>query len=998
MKRFLSSFIFLALFAASLFATEVTISSYTNANWQYGGSTARMVLYLDKQIVTTDNKVLNASLVGLGGWYKDISCTVTGTNLVCPSFTIDSTTDAQPNTAKYSVVFFDHRNTKRDIFAVIKVPPTPTPTTFGALIAYNAAPQRALPSTYYTSDQVNALFAAMIGSSARASDVIIGATKLSVPADSAETPIAVGTNDPRVAESSTTNRGTVKLDVSPASSSNPIAVGKNSYSSTTNNGVTALDTAPASASSPIAAGINSPQITKNTKVLYDDYSNSLSGAVSSIDSTPTTLIIKNNTTVSDDLTVPANVILQFENNAQISVASTKTLTINSMVDPGNVKLFTGAGTVVLQPRSVQYFNLTWWTGTDVTADATAGINAALANLSTNGGGSLYVPVGAWKTTGGHIVPSNTTIFGQSTRSDSVFSSSSFILTNLGSATFIMKASEAYRNIIIKDLGFNLSTSTLSNGFIAEGTYPNTATSLSFENVGWTGTGTGAPAQMFIKDLGSDWETLNISFTHCTWIVPTDGIGVRSTTINTGVIFVQPFFYVGVGGWATKFDRIANLLVLNPTINGISSVESDANTDPLARTLTGSISIGTKTLTITSTGSDVLNRNDVGQRIHMPNAYPDVGGEPVYTRITGITSSTTATVETNAVASATDKDIDIAYFTPSTEMAAGAFWLAGGRSNVTIIGAQDEGIQKFLQIDGSQQDYPIALYNNNIQSTIEINATCTITSSGNRYFSNTFTDAALAEGRIISTGDYVSKITRDFNDTGVGVTLLEARLFGVKNGGSIIQTGLNSYQGGYEQFMNLPLSIRHGEEFSASPQLTEPVLAVGSQFDKELLRLGRLDPVTNEFDYYYDLKRDASTGRLTFVGNQGDPYKGYDFNSDITANGIKSTGLGIGYTTGAGGTVTQTSSRTTAVSINKSSGAITLVSAAGSTSWASFTVNNSTVAATDTIVVSQKSGTDKYMIFVTAVGAGSFQITFATTSGTTTEQPVFNFNVIKGATS
>ena len=108
--------------------------------------------------------------------------------------------------------------------------------------------------------------------------------------------------------------------------------------------------------------------------------------------------------------------------------------------------------------------------------------------------------------------------------------------------------------------------------------------------------------------------------------------------------------------------------------------------------------------------------------------------------------------------------------------------------------------------------------------------------------------------------------------------------------------------------------------------------------------------------------------------------------------------GLGYGTGAGGTVTQATSRTTGVTLNKPTGAITLVSAAGSTSWQSFTVTNSLVAATDLVKVSQKSGTDKYMTHVTNVAAGSFQITFATTGGTTTEQPVFSFALIKGATS
>jgi hypothetical protein len=115
-----------------------------------------------------------------------------------------------------------------------------------------------------------------------------------------------------------------------------------------------------------------------------------------------------------------------------------------------------------------------------------------------------------------------------------------------------------------------------------------------------------------------------------------------------------------------------------------------------------------------------------------------------------------------------------------------------------------------------------------------------------------------------------------------------------------------------------------------------------------------------------------------------------------AGGIKSIGAtqGIGYATGAGGTQTQATSRTTTVTLDKICGAITLFSAAGSATYTSFTLSNSTIAATDTIILNQKSGTDKYILLVTAVAAGSCQITFATTGGTTVEQPVFNFSVIK----
>lgn len=136
--------------------------------------------------------------------------------------------------------------------------------------------------------------------------------------------------------------------------------------------------------------------------------------------------------------------------------------------------------------------------------------------------------------------------------------------------------------------------------------------------------------------------------------------------------------------------------------------------------------------------------------------------------------------------------------------------------------------------------------------------------------------------------------------------------------------------------------------------------------------------------------------LTFSGNGSTTeHAKLDSSGNLTVQ--VATGA-LGYSTGAGGAVTQATSRTTAVTLNKPCGAITLVSAAGSTSWQSFTVNNSLVAATDVIKVVQKSGTDKYMIHVTAVAAGSFVITFATTGGTTTEQPVFNFAIVRGVTS
>jgi len=138
---------------------------------------------------------------------------------------------------------------------------------------------------------------------------------------------------------------------------------------------------------------------------------------------------------------------------------------------------------------------------------------------------------------------------------------------------------------------------------------------------------------------------------------------------------------------------------------------------------------------------------------------------------------------------------------------------------------------------------------------------------------------------------------------------------------------------------------------------------------------------------------STTGNDTVTGN-------LIVNGNISSAGsiLSSSSNGMGYSSGAGGTVTQITSRTTGVTLNKITGSIVLVSAAGTTAYQTFTVTNSTVASTDVIIVNQKSGTDKYEAYVTNVSTGSFNITFATTGGTTTEQPVFSFAVIKSVTS
>jgi len=112
---------------------------------------------------------------------------------------------------------------------------------------------------------------------------------------------------------------------------------------------------------------------------------------------------------------------------------------------------------------------------------------------------------------------------------------------------------------------------------------------------------------------------------------------------------------------------------------------------------------------------------------------------------------------------------------------------------------------------------------------------------------------------------------------------------------------------------------------------------------------------------------------------------------------------VGYTTGAGGTVTQLTSRTTGVTLNQPCGAITLVASGISVHDADeFTLTNSTIGANDVVVVCIKSGaggaTRKYYhTQVVAVSAGSCVISVGNIDNNSigSETPVLSFVVIKG---
>jgi hypothetical protein len=165
--------------------------------------------------------------------------------------------------------------------------------------------------------------------------------------------------------------------------------------------------------------------------------------------------------------------------------------------------------------------------------------------------------------------------------------------------------------------------------------------------------------------------------------------------------------------------------------------------------------------------------------------------------------------------------------------------------------------------------------------------------------------------------------------------------------------------------------------------------------------------------------DANDGRIVYFG-AAPPANGEQARGEIVFNsgpaagspvGWMATGAGtpgqfdfiglagrVGYPTGYGAAVTQAAGKASGVTIHKPSGRVTMDAASlGAGARVSFTLTNSTIAASDVVLVSIASGAtaDAYQVGVTATAAGSCRVQLHNGSGAAlAEAVVLNFAVIK----
>jgi hypothetical protein len=204
--------------------------------------------------------------------------------------------------------------------------------------------------------------------------------------------------------------------------------------------------------------------------------------------------------------------------------------------------------------------------------------------------------------------------------------------------------------------------------------------------------------------------------------------------------------------------------------------------------------------------------------------------------------------------------------------------------------------------------------------------------------------------------------------------------------------------------NKPISSATQTALNAKAPLASPTFTgTVSGITPAMVGLGNCDnvsdvnkPVSTATQNALNLKANLTSPAFTT------PNLGVATGTSLAVTGvITSSGNGIGYTTGAGGTVIQATGKTTGVTLSKLCGTIQMAATALATqTTAAFVLTNTFIAATDTVIVYHSAtGTmGAYNVAVTpAAGSATIHVRNIHTASLT-EAIVLRFAVIKAVTA
>lgn len=247
----------------------------------------------------------------------------------------------------------------------------------------------------------------------------------------------------------------------------------------------------------------------------------------------------------------------------------------------------------------------------------------------------------------------------------------------------------------------------------------------------------------------------------------------------------------------------------------------------------------------------------------------------------------------------------------------------------------------------------------------------------------------------SAGQYL--YSSSSKNTIIGANAMSAAFFGGAEASSSIAIGY--YAGNHVSNTSNELFINNQDRSTYAKDLTESIV-YGKMASASTSQTITFNTATTTHG------AGAVTNKIIFgsTGNVGigtiTPVNKLEVVGAIKLSTSTANAIGVKTGEGIGGTVTQATSKTTGVTLNKMTGQIVMNGAAlAAGAEVAFTVTNSFVEDNDVIVVNVDSvGTaGSYLVSVGAVSAGSFSITLSNASaGSLSQAVVLNFFVLKGS--
>ena len=602
------------------------------------------------------------------------------------------------------------------------------------------------------------------------------------------------------------------------------------------------------------------------------YNGGLAATVALIGSDNAEILVDRPETVSDDLTVPANIVVTVIGSGAIAGAANKTITFLGGFFAAPKTVFSGgAGTLFYVVQS--YVNIEWWGGFTGATPMTQALNSVNANY----GGVVKCGVGNFDLKDNKLYD-NCFIVGSGwntalkTRSDASRCGIYFVDGQARRGIFDCAIVDTFGKICLQwqtpDAAVRTSGLIFDRLFCSSNVSGTTVVEF---NRAWSGSSTTNP------------EVIDIVWNNGIIQAPTNGNGMLLNTVNSKMDLNNMQFIGGVGSTPINSTSWYGLNVNGVNFSGVNMTANPATTTnrTLSATAANNGTYGVGQLTLVGAAAvDYFSETDIGLVVtYNSNTYYIVqvldGTNALVNANTGVVGATTLVI----------KNED-----DSTEQANAA--IMGAFVELNVRGGVEEGFNYSLYAkDGpmTSQTYNYSGYL--YQGKIKLEGDSSVQTFNDRGGISTLSNPFMPTGvgiKRVSVDGFIIKNTINYQKS-----VFEPKLF------RTISAGLLRV---YENYVALGLSapavatnfyINNTYKLTAiQPVLTDntaPITCRNSYNagDAELFRFGLGD---SAYDYYG--KRSVTDGWLELYGTQVDPYKGFRFKTRVGMPNLPTSSAGL----------------------------------------------------------------------------------------------------------